>query len=950
MDLLAQSLRHAFIDQRQLGHAQYDPELIINQPDENIFLLNTLQDELDTSETFTFSVAFVTESGLNALKTHLFDLHQRGIKGRLITSNYLDFNTPDIFKALLKVPNLEVRISDKEAFHAKGYLFEHKDHASFIIGSSNLTNHALKTNYEWNVKLTTYHHGAIIHQMQAHLDKEWASAQPLTEDWIEAYANSFQPPKYRDTSILLDPAKNFIVPNKMQQPALDSLIELRQNGADRGLVIAATGTGKTYLAAFDVLETKPEKVLFIVHREQILHSAMASFKRVMHAESDDLFGFYTGNKKDSQAKYIFATQQTITRDQHLHQFDPEEFDYILVDEVHRAGSASYQRIFDYFKPKFLLGLTATPERTDGYNLYELFDYNIAYEIRLQDALEADLLAPFHYFGVTDYEKDGELISETTQLKNLILDERVDYVMDKLTYYGLDKKKVKGLVFCSRNEEAKSLSDKFNDRGYNTVALSGGDSQEVRTKQVNRLKAGLLDYIFTVDIFNEGIDIPEINQVVMLRNTQSSIIFVQQMGRGLRKHVDKKFVNIIDFIGNYKNNYLIPVALSGNSNRSKDAMRKTTVNTNFLSGLSNINFESIAKERIFDSINAVKLDSMKELKEAYLGLKNELGRVPMLIDFETTNSFDPYLLANKKDNYPAFLASIKESDNTLSKAANDILKFLSREILPGKRAHELVLLSELAKESVDTLSLAKIQTILAKHDLSYDPITVQSVVRTLSTDYYSGSSKKTYQPGQVVTIVDEGITLSPGFQSAKKDSTFLHHLNDLITTATLLNDGYDKSSDLTLYQKYGRRDALRLLKWETQLVDQNIGGYTQDKARKIFTIFVTLDKGDDFTGAQVAYEDALLDPQTMTWFTKAPRTLASPEVKILQDADDWQIHMFIKKDDDEGTEFYYLGEVTPDVSTIIQLEKPSGDGETRNVVEMNLHFKETIPRNLFNYLQ
>ncbi|MFV8815761.1 DUF3427 domain-containing protein, partial [Aerococcus urinaeequi] len=288
-----------------------------------------------------------------------------------------------------------------------------------------------------------------------------------------------------------------------------------------------------------------------------------------------------------------------------------------------------------------------------------------------------------------------------------------------------------------------LSDKFNARGYKTVALSGSDSQEVRTKQVNRLKAGLLDYIFTVDIFNEGIDIPEINQVVMLRNTQSSIIFVQQMGRGLRKHVDKKFVNIIDFIGNYKNNYLIPVALSGNSNRSKDAMRKTTVNTNFLSGLSNINFESIAKERIFDSINAVKLDSMKELKEAYLGLKNELGRVPMLIDFETTNSFDPYLLANKKDNYPAFLASIKESDNTLSKAANDILKFLSREILPGKRAHELVLLNELAKESVDTLSLAKIQTILAKHDLSYDPITVQSVVRTLSTDYYAGSSKKTY---------------------------------------------------------------------------------------------------------------------------------------------------------------------------------------------------------------
>lgn len=950
MDLLAQSLRHAFIDKQHLGHAQYDPELIINQPDENIFLLNTLQEELDTSETFTFSVAFVTESGLNTLKTHLFDLNQRGIKGRLITSNYLNFNSPDIFKALLKVPNLEVRISDKEAFHAKGYLFEHKDHASFIIGSSNLTNHALKTNYEWNVKLTTYHHGAIIHQMQAHLNKEWASAQPLTEEWIAVYAKNFQPPKYRDTSILLDPTKNFIVPNKMQQPALDSLKELRQNGDDRGLVIAATGTGKTYLAAFDVLETKPEKVLFIVHREQILHSAMASFKKVLHEESDDLFGLYTGNQKNSKAKYIFATQQTITKDQHLHQFDPDEFDYILVDEVHRAGSASYQRIFDYFKPKFLLGLTATPERTDGYNLYELFNYNIAYEIRLQDALEADLLAPFHYFGVTDYEKDGEIISETTDLKNLVLDERVDYVMGKLDYYGLDKEKVKGLVFCSRNEEAQSLSDKFNARGYRTVALSGDDSQAMRTKQVNRLKTGLLDYIFTVDIFNEGIDIPEINQVVMLRNTQSSIIFVQQMGRGLRKHDDKDFVNIIDFIGNYKNNYLIPVALSGKTKGSKDAMRQTTTNTNFLSGLSNINFESIAKERIFESINAVKLDSMKELKEAYFGLKNELGRIPLLIDFETTNTFDPYLLANKKDNYPNFLASIKEKDNPLSKQANDILKFLSREILPGKRQHELVLLDALIQEDVEALTFDDIRGLLAKHELTNDSETLTSVVRTLSTDYYTGGSKKTFQPGQVVTIQKDGIEVSPGFKSAKSQPDFSHHLNDLITTATLLNDAYDKRSDLTLYQKYGRRDALRLLKWEKELNNQIVSGYTRDDERKIFTIFVTLDKGDDFTGAQIAYEDALIDPSTMTWFTKSKRTLSSPEVKILQHPDGWQFHMFIKKSDDEGTDFYYLGEVVPDVSSIQQVEKPINDDQKVNIVEMNLDFKQAIPRNLFKYLK
>lgn len=949
MELFTQSLKHAFIDKRQQGHIPYDPELIINQPDQNVFLLNTLQEELDTSKSFTFSVAFVTESGLNTLKTHLYDLNQRGIKGRLITSNYLNFNSPDVFRALLKIPNLEVRISNKESFHAKGYLFEHDNHSSFIIGSSNLTNHALKTNYEWNIKLTSYHHGAIIHQMQAHLVDEWSTALPLNEAWIHQYQASYQPVKYPDTTILQDPTHSFIVPNKMQQPALDSLKELRQNGADRGLVIAATGTGKTYLAAFDVQDYKPEKVLFIVHREQILHSAMASFKKILH-EPDEHFGFYTGNQKDVDAKYIFATQQTISRESHLNQFDPEEFDYILVDEVHRAGSASYQRILEYFKPKFLLGLTATPERTDGYNLYELFDYHIAYEIRLQDALEADLLTPFHYFGVTDYEKDGAVITETSHLSQLVLEERVDYVIDKLDYYGLAKDKVKGLVFCSRNEEAQALSDKFNDRGYRTVALSGSDSQEVRSSQVNRLKAGLLDYIFTVDIFNEGIDIPEINQVIMLRNTQSSIIFVQQMGRGLRKHESKNFVNIIDFIGNYKNNYMIPVALSGDTNRSKDAMRKSAANTNFISGLSNINFESIAKDRIFESINAAKLDSMKELREIYFNLKQTLGRVPMLIDFQATNTFDPYILANKKDNYPTFLASIKETQNNLTSSANAILKFLSREILPGKRLHEVILLSALLDPASDHLSIEELQLLFKNHDLKNDMDTVRSVIRTLSIDYYAGGSKKTYQPGQVLIIEGSRIECSPAFKAAKEDDIFLKHLQDLLTTATLLNDDYNHSTTLTLYQKYGRRDALRLLLWETQMVDQNIGGYAYDKNRKVFTIFVTLDKGENFTGAQVAYEDALLDPSTMTWFTKAPRTLNSPEVKILQEAEAWDIHMFIKKDDDEGSEFYYLGEVTPDKSTIQQLDKPTGDGEKKSVVEMNLHFKQAIPRNLFNYLQ
>src|SRR5699024_5139882 len=318
-------------------------------------------------------------------------------------------------------------------------------------------------------------------------------------------------------------------------------------------------------------------------------------------------------RKETDAKYLFATIQTISKQEMLDQFDPKEFDYILIDEVHKAGATSYLRVIDYFKPNFLMGMTATPERTDDFNIYKLFDYHIAYEIRLQEALEEDMLCPFHYFGVTDIEYKGEMIDDTTILSKLVTEERVNHIVDKINYYGYSGDRVKGLMFCSRKKEAVQLSEALNHKGFRTVALTGDDSQEERIHQVNRLENGALDYILTVDIFNEGIDIPSINQVVMLRQTQSSIIFIQQLGRGLRKHDTKDFVTIIDFIGNYKNNYLIPVALSGDKSQNKDNIRRHTSETTYIKGVSTVNFEEIAKRQIYQSINTSNLTSMKILK-------------------------------------------------------------------------------------------------------------------------------------------------------------------------------------------------------------------------------------------------------------------------------------------------------------------------------------------------
>ncbi len=951
-DMLERSLKKAFIDKKIEG-SLYDPQMIINDTKKKQYMLNVLQNELDTCKEFFFSVAFLTQGGLAALKTQLADLHDRGIKGKILTSIYLAFNQPAVFEDLIKIPNVEVRISKKEGFHSKGYLFKQLGYHSFIIGSSNLTMSALKTNYEWNVRLTSYDHGQMIQDIQLHMEQEWQAAQVLTSEWVYDYKKTYQPMTYyKEVSTIQDPAlvdgsAPYIVPNNMQKTALFNLKELRKTGAKKGLVISATGTGKTYLSAFDVLQAKPKRVLFIVHREQILNKAKSDFQKILGGQNGD-YGILSGNKKEITATYLFATIQTISKDAVMQQFAKEHFDYILIDEVHKAGAPSYHRVIDYFQPDFLLGMTATPERTDGFNIFELFDYNIAYEIRLQEALEEDMLSPFHYFGVTDYVKDGELISESTDLKYLVEEERVTYLLEKLQYYGCSGNISKGLVFCSRKEEAKTLSTLFHQKGHPSTYLTGEHSLEDRERQVERLESGEIEYIFTVDIFNEGIDIPKINQVVMLRNTQSSIIFVQQLGRGLRKDLSKEFVTVIDFIGNYKNNYMIPMALSGDVSRDKNNLRKDTFDTNFISGISSINFEKIAKQQIFTSINQASMDSMSELRKSFQLLHNRLGRVPYLKDFEEQHTIDPLLVANKKLSYYDFLVSIKQSEGTLSELENRFLMIASRELLPGKRKQELVLLENMMSEPENSISLKGIQQLFIKSGILADEETINSVLNTLDLSFYTGAMAATYKKQTFIERAENTVSLSPLYKEALVNEYFMYLMTDILATGQLKSEVYSTSEPLTRYQKYKRKEVLRLLNWDKQMVDQNVGGYTSNKDE--FVIFVTLKKGETFSGAQMSYEDELIDYSTMKWFTKSPRTMSSPEVQKLMQPEEWNIRVFAKKSDNEGTEFYYLGEVKPVKESIIELEKPLQNGEKKKVVEMFLKFSEPIDVNLYRYLE
>ena len=646
MDELNKALHTSFIDKSFPSNKDLRPKLFFNDYKRRMNLAFEITKRLKECDYFEFSVAFISESGLAVLKQILLNLKEKGVKGRIITSTYLGFNAPKMFKQLLSFTNIKVRIFEQEhcGFHPKGFIFHTGNHRDIIVGSSNLTQTALESNQEWDLFFTSHENGELASQVSNEFDIQWELSTPLTNEWIESYKETYVKP-VRPASVQSSKA---IKPNKMQEEALKSLKNLRDNNKDKALLISATGTGKTFLSAFDVKRFKPKRLLFVVHRRNIAEAALRSFQYLIPNVS---MGIFSGNTKETDSDFIFSTVQTIHKKEYREMFERDAFDYIIIDEVHRAGAQSYQDIVDYFKPKFLLGMSATPERSDDFDIYEMFDHNIAYEIRLIQAMEYNLLCPFHYYGITDMTIDGIEIDDKSEFNILTSELRVDYIIEKINEYGYSGDRVHGLIFCSHKDECEKLSQLFNMRGYKTIALTGDSSEEMRQKAIDSLESNdenSLDYIFTVDIFNEGIDIPKVNQVVMLRPTESAIVFVQQLGRGLRKNDSKEYVVIIDFIGNYEKNFLIPVALSGQTNYNKDSLRQFVCEGSLITpGASTIQFDQITEKRIYQSIDAANFTQVRLIKDSYKQLKEKLGRIPRLKEFEQYGAIDVQLMFQNK---------------------------------------------------------------------------------------------------------------------------------------------------------------------------------------------------------------------------------------------------------------------------------------------------------------
>lgn len=949
---LRQGFETAYIDGNVASSLTYKPQFLSNNNKQGKKVLSSIEDELLACDHFQISVAFITSSGITPLLQTLKELEHKDVPGEILTTNYLTFSEPRALEKLNELKNITLRMYDVEAaeegFHTKGYIFKKDEIYRIIIGSSNITSSALTSNREWNTKIVSTTQGEMAKEIVAEFKELWNSQYSLPfETFYEHYKEKYEIiKKQREIAKKEDVTsleKYKLQPNSMQVGFIANLKKILASGEQRALLISATGTGKTYASAFAMRELGYKRVLFLVHRGQLARQTKRSYEKVF--ANTKSMGLVGANHHEYNADYVFATVQTLNRDEHLLQYDKNAFDCIVLDEAHHVPADTYQKIMKHFTPKLWLGMTATPDKRDdnieGRNVYEIFNYQIAYEIRLQQAMEENLLCPFHYFGITDLAIIGDDEEANRDFRMLTSDERVKHIITQANYYGYSGDKVKGLIFCSSIKETEELSAKFNKminpetgKPFRTIALNGNASEQERQDAFERLAMDEgdatsenqpIDYIFSVEILNEGVDIVEVNQVIMLRPTQSPIVFIQQLGRGLRKAAGKEYVVILDFIGNYTNNFMIPIALSGDRTYNKDNIRRYIMEGGrVIPGESTIHFDEISRRRIFASVDNANFSDIKLIRENYTNLKNKLGRIPALRDFDDYGEMDVVRIFdnNSLGSYYKFLVKYeKEYKIRLSEDEEKIIEFVSKKLASGKRIQELQLLKRTLTYS-SGISMLGLFASLKKDmkefgkDVSTDQ--EKNIVNVLTNEFPAGSGKKTYE--QCVFIEKDANDYKPAksFMAMLANKDFYNVLSELVDFGiSRYERDYSQSyehTDFVLYQKYTYEDVCRLLNWEQNEVPLNIGGYKYDKKTKTFPVFINYDKSEDISDT-TKYEDHFVPGfrDKLIAISKSGRSLQSEDVQNFLKAKERgiQVELFVRKNKDDkiSKEFYYLGHMT-----------------------------------------
>lgn len=986
-DELRLGFETAYIDGNAASNLAYKPQFVSNNYKEGKKVLSSIEDELLMCDKFQISVAFITLGGIEPLLQTLKELEKKNIPGEILTTNYLNFSEPKALQKLNALNNITLKMYDVdeagEGFHTKGYIFKKEEVYRIIIGSSNMTKSALTTNREWNTKVVSTQMGEVARDIVAEFEELWNSSYSLDFDtFYESYKEKYNIIKHQREAARQDQVTSIekykLQPNSMQIGFITNLRNILEAGGERALLISATGTGKTFASAFAMRELGFKRVLFLVHRGQLASQTKKAYEKIF---SDKVsMGLVGAGYHEYDKDYVFATVQTLNKDNHLMEYKPDSFDCIILDEAHHSSADTYQKVMSYFKPKLWLGMTATPDKRDdneeGRNIYEIFNYQIAYEIRLQQAMEENMLCPFHYFGISDVSllNDKQIASKNMSEQDFNLltsDERVRHIAEQANYYGYSGDKVKGLIFCSRIDESRELSEKFNktinpETGefYRTIALNGEASEDERQLAFERLamnekdaKNGItpLDYIFSVEILNEGVDIVEVNQVIMLRPTQSPIVFIQQLGRGLRKADGKGFVVILDFIGNYSNNFMIPIALSGDKTYNPDTIRKYVISgNNTIPGASTVHFDEIAKDKIFASID--KIRGMKTIiKDSYISLKNRLGRIPYLLDFYENGEIDPLVIIKEYKTYQNFLESV-ETENYSGKITDEervTLEYLSKTVLSGARPYELEILKRLLKSSIiDCQQLNN--EFIKKYGCEMDMASFNNAIDVLQGKFVSKEDEyKKYCHIDIVSNSENHmLRRMAGFAKRIEHLEFYKQVDDIVKVGLKRYSekyfgGSSQDSPFVLYEKYSRRDVSLLMNCGKDLSSTMYGMKRIGDDTFIFVTYHKAESADDkeYVDGKPDYADAFEDNMIFKWDSQMGRGVDSSYAADVVEAK--RKHLLIKKSDAE-TNFYYVGQF--DIIDVKPAKKRDNSGKERDIAKFKMKMHHAVREDLLRYLQ
>lgn len=783
-----------------INELEYGTDALTGGQDKRMYLYYQLLNSLKRADSVDIVVSFLMESGVRMLLGELDNALKRGAKIRILTGNYLGITQPSalylIKHKLGEQVDLRFYNEKNRSFHPKSYMFHYKDYSTIYIGSSNISKSALTSGIEWNYRFSSKTDSHNYEKFyNTFLDLFEHHSIVIDDDELKRYSKNWHRPavsKDLDRYDLQDDETTnnlaLFEPRGAQIEALCALENTRAEGAGRALVQAATGVGKTYLAAFDSKDY--ERVLFVAHREEILKQAAQSFKNVRN--SDD-YGFFDGESKCTDKSMIFASVATLGRSEYLNNkyFASDYFNYIVIDEFHHAVNDQYQRIVNYFKPQFLLGLTATPERMDGRNIYEICDYNVPYEISLKEAINKGMLVPFHYYGIfddTDYSKlhivrgryDEKELNET-YIGNV---HRYELIYKYYCKYGSRQ----ALGFCCSKEHAREMAREFSSRGIPSVAVfsdASGEYTEKRNVAIQKLKNGEIRAIFSVDMFNEGVDITSVDMVMFLRPTESPIVFLQQLGRGLRKCRGKEFLTVLDFIGNYEKAGRVRFLLEGKSDVYREGCHLS--DTLRFPDDCMVDFD-LKLIDLFAEMDRKHLKLKDQVINEYFRVKDLLGKRPTRLDLFTYMDDNIYetAITHSKDNpfkrYLEFLNDLGE----LSQIEVEFYKGIGREFIS-------------LLENTNMSKVYKMPVLMAFYNNS-------DVLMEVSEKQLLSSWKEFFSTGTNWKDLDKNMTLQKYKDISDKD-----HLKKILAMPVhfLLESGkgfFVKNDDVAL----GLREELRPL--------------------------------------------------------------------------------------------------------------------------------------------